>query len=80
MEVNVDDVVMPGDALKLDSINKTKEKIVLGPGLRREGETIFVCKSGVLKHRKPSIYYVDSYQRRLGNSIQTFHSNFTFSF
>jgi len=70
MEVNVGDVVMPGDRLKEDvAIAKKggrseKEIVILGPGLRREGDTVFVCKAGVLRKREPAVYYVDSYQKR----------------
>lgn len=64
MEVSVGDVVMPGDIVK-EIINTTdKERVILGPGLRRDGDVVFVCKAGELKKRKPSIYYVDSYQKR----------------
>jgi len=64
MQVTVDDVVMPGDAVKLDLPTNAREKIIIGPGLRRDGDTIYASKSGVLKKRAPAIYYVDSYQRR----------------
>ncbi|CAL7947660.1 unnamed protein product [Xylocopa violacea] len=64
MEVSVGDVVMPGDILKdITSINK-KETIILGPGLRREADTVFAYKAGVLKKVDPAVYYVDSYQKR----------------
>lgn len=69
MEVNVGDVVMPGDNLKsVMSIKKKgkeeKETVILGPGLRREDDNVFVCKAGILKKRDPAVYYVDSYQKR----------------
>ncbi|KAF7391775.1 hypothetical protein HZH68_011318 [Vespula germanica] len=64
MEVNVDDVVMPGDIVKDILKNDTKETVVLGPGLRREADTVFVCKAGILKKRPPAVYYVNSYQKR----------------
>ncbi|KAF7389250.1 hypothetical protein HZH66_010387 [Vespula vulgaris] len=44
--------------------NDTKETVVLGPGLRREADTVFVCKAGILKKRPPAVYYVNSYQKR----------------
>lgn len=69
MEVNVGDVVMPGDSLKNTMPVKKegkneKEIVILGPGLRREGDAVFICKAGVLKKREPAVYYVDSYQKR----------------
>ncbi|XP_043504990.1 exosome complex component RRP40 [Polistes fuscatus] len=63
MEVKVNDVVMPGDIVK-DIKNDAKEKIILGPGLRREADTVYICKAGTLKKRAPAIYYVDNYQKR----------------
>lgn len=58
----IGDLVMPGDIIKITT-EKPKEKIVLGPGLRRDGDIVYSCKAGVLKKRT-TIYYVDSYQRR----------------
>ncbi|XP_029037082.1 exosome complex component Rrp40 [Osmia lignaria lignaria] len=64
MEVTVGDIVMPGDAVKdIATINK-KETIVLGPGLRREADTVFAYKAGILRKTQPAVYYVDSYQKR----------------
>jgi len=65
----VGDVVMPGDSLsniapgKKEKRNE-KEIVILGPGLRREGDAVLVCKAGVLRKREPAVYYVDSYQKR----------------
>ncbi|KAL0125127.1 hypothetical protein PUN28_004339 [Cardiocondyla obscurior] len=69
MEINVDDTVMPGDSLgNVASLKKEgkneKEVVILGPGLRREGEAVLVCKAGILRKREPAVYYVDSYQKR----------------
>ncbi|XP_076654450.1 exosome complex component Rrp40 [Halictus rubicundus] len=64
MEVSVGDVAMPGDVMKdIATINK-KETIILGPGLRREFDTVFAYKAGILKKTNPAVYYVDSYQKR----------------
>jgi len=83
MEVSVDDVVMPGDSLK--DIKSTKkegknerENVILGPGLRREGDKVYVCKAGILKRRDPAVYYVDSYQKRYG-SIISFYPLYVFT-
>ncbi|XP_024869398.1 exosome complex component RRP40-like [Temnothorax curvispinosus] len=69
MEVDVGDVVMPGDSLNnITPLKKEgrseKEFVILGPGLRREGDSVLVCKAGVLRKRDPAVYYVDSYQKR----------------
>ncbi|KAF7989008.1 hypothetical protein HCN44_007318 [Aphidius gifuensis] len=58
------EIVMPGDTIKVATPQNPKEKIILGPGLRRDGDILYACKAGLLKFRTPSIYYVDSYQRR----------------
>lgn len=64
MEVSVGDVVMPGDTVKdVATINK-KETIILGPGLRREADTVYAFKAGILKKGESTIYYVDNYQKR----------------
>ncbi|XP_012272507.1 exosome complex component RRP40 [Orussus abietinus] len=65
MEVSVQDVAMPGDVIKeIFKSGGTKEKTILGPGLRRDGDVVYACKAGVVKKRDPSIYYIDSYQKR----------------
>lgn len=54
--------------IKTDTISLTEslkeEKIICGPGLRRNGDDVVVCKSGVLRHKNPNLYWVDSQQRR----------------
>ncbi|XP_029156173.1 uncharacterized protein LOC114928970 [Nylanderia fulva] len=40
-----------------------------GPGLRREGNTVYVCKAGILKKREPAVFYVDSYQKAFINLL-----------
>ncbi|XP_076232322.1 exosome complex component Rrp40 [Calliopsis andreniformis] len=64
MEVNVGDIVMPGDMVKDIATISKKETIILGPGLRREADTVFAYRAGVLKKTNPAVYYVDSYQKR----------------
>ncbi|XP_066591861.1 exosome complex component RRP40 [Prorops nasuta] len=60
---NINTVVMPGDIVDIINVNKST-KIILGPGLRRDSDIVYTCKAGVLKKREPSIFYVDSYQKR----------------
>lgn len=64
MEVSVGDVVVPGDVVKEITTTSEKERIILGPGLRRDGDLVFTTKAGVLRKRKPAVFYVDSYQKR----------------
>lgn len=62
MEVSVGDIAMPGDTVRDEG---ETDNIILGPGLRRDGRTMIVCKTGILKKRsKPIVYYVDCYQKR----------------
>ena len=72
MEVHIGDVVMPGDLVKEVFPSKGKIKVILGPGLRREGDNIFICKAGILKKRDPFIYYVNSYEKRYLISIKLY--------
>lgn len=65
---------MPGDSLKDVAPVKREGKnergiVILGPGLRREGDAVLVCKAGVLRKHEPAVYYVDSYQKRYGMSV-----------
>lgn len=59
-----DRIVMPGEVVKeaMDLAGKNK-KVVLGPGLRKQGQTILSSRSGVLK-RKANVFFVDSFQKR----------------
>ena len=65
-------VLLPGDVfsvVKTDTISLSdpvrEEKLVCGPGLRRNGDDVLVCKSGVLRSTRPGLYWVDSQQRRV---------------
>ncbi|XP_078116087.1 exosome complex component RRP40 [Sander vitreus] len=67
----VGEVLLPGDEFSLetdDTISLTErvkpEKVVCGPGLRRSGDRLLVCKSGVLRHKQPNMFWMDSQQRR----------------
>lgn len=58
------EVFMPGDIVENLKVSEKTSKAVLGPGLRQEAETIFVLKPGILRHREPNIYWIDSHQKR----------------
>ncbi|XP_071765365.1 exosome complex component RRP40 [Centroberyx gerrardi] len=67
----VGEVLLPGDEFSFESeetISLTDtvkaEKVVCGPGLRRNGDQVLVCKSGVLRHKQPNMFWIDSQQRR----------------
>lgn len=68
----VGEVLLPGDEFSFqtdDTISLTDtvkpEKVVCGPGLRRSGDRLLVCKSGVLRHKQPNTFWIDSQQRRV---------------
>ncbi|XP_035232673.1 exosome complex component RRP40-like [Stegodyphus dumicola] len=65
MERYVNDVVMPGDVLlELNTLEGAGEKIVFGPGLRRESDKIIASKCGILKQTSSKVFYVDNHQMR----------------
>lgn len=60
----VGDVMMPGDiADDVEQASQSK-KVILGPGLRRQGEKVIACKAGILKSKAPNTFWIDSYQKR----------------
>ncbi|XP_078267902.1 exosome complex component RRP40 isoform X2 [Rhinoraja longicauda] len=60
----VGDVVLAGDLLTFPAAHGAK--VLCGPGLRRQGSGLGLaaCKSGILRHKEPSVYWVDSQQKR----------------
>ena len=65
MDASVGNVVMPGDVIfDLDTLSPN-EKIIFGPGLRREDEKIFAMKCGILKRNSSNVYYIDNHQKRV---------------
>lgn len=72
LKEKVGEVLLPGDEFCFqtdDTISLTDpgrpEKVVCGPGLRRSGDRLLVCKSGVLRHKQPNMFWMDSQQRRV---------------
>ncbi|XP_030622567.1 exosome complex component RRP40 [Chanos chanos] len=65
----IGDVVLPGDIFSFElpvteDGSVKAEKIICGPGLRRNGDEVLVCKSGILRHKQPNLYWIDSQQKR----------------
>ncbi|KAL2089104.1 hypothetical protein ACEWY4_016003 [Coilia grayii] len=64
----IGEAVLPGDVFTLElpsPENKAKaEKLICGPGLRRDGDNVSVCKCGVLRHKPPNVFWIDSQQKR----------------
>jgi len=61
----IDSIVMCGDDVRqlVDKKDDTK-KVILGPGLRREGEKVTVIKSGIIRWKEPAVYWVDSHNKK----------------
>lgn len=64
MKVKVDDVVLPGDHCEEIITIGEKSRVILGPGLRKEIDQIYITKAGVLKKKVPNTYWVDNHQKR----------------
>lgn len=64
MDVSVGDVVLPGDHCDEISMIGAKNRVLLGPGLRKEIIGVFITKAGVLRRKAPNTFWVDSYQKR----------------
>ncbi|XP_006629821.1 exosome complex component RRP40 [Lepisosteus oculatus] len=63
----VGEVLLPGDVFSFESPgseSNIQDKVICGPGLRRNGDEILVCKSGILRHKEPNLYWIDSQQKR----------------
>ncbi|XP_063044125.1 exosome complex component RRP40 [Engraulis encrasicolus] len=64
----IGEAVVPGDVFTLDlpppESNIKPEKLICGPGLRRDGENVSVCKCGILRHKPPNVFWIDSQQKR----------------
>jgi len=56
-------VVIPGDDIR-QIINSNEKQVILGPGIRREGEKILIIKPGILRRKDPGVYWIDSHNKR----------------
>lgn len=68
----IGEVLLPGDVFTFEppapEFNVKPEKVVCGPGLRRDGDDVRVCKCGVLRHKAPNMFWIDSQQKRVSCS------------
>lgn len=72
LKEKVGQVLVPGDefcfgAEETISLSESAkpERAVCGPGLRRSGDRLVVMKSGVLRHKPPLTFWIDSQQKRV---------------
>ncbi|CAH1772438.1 unnamed protein product [Owenia fusiformis] len=61
---HVGKIFMPGDVLSNLQASQKSGKVVLGPGLKCDNDSVFVNKPGVLKHKEPNFYWIDSHQKK----------------
>lgn len=64
MKVSIGDVVLPGDYCEEICAVGEKSRVIIGPGLQKEIDHVYVTKAGVLKKKKPNTFWVDNYQKR----------------
>ncbi|RUS84246.1 hypothetical protein EGW08_007998 [Elysia chlorotica] len=66
MAAPIGNVVIPGDTFSLLQLqpNDEHKKILLGPGLKEEEAEIKVLRPGILRFRKPGVYWVDCHHKR----------------
>lgn len=58
-------VVLPGDVIQNLKESETSGKIILGPGLRREVDSVMSYRPGILTHKEPNVYWIDSHHKRV---------------
>ncbi|KAK7916237.1 hypothetical protein WMY93_011998 [Mugilogobius chulae] len=56
-------VCQPEDTLSL-SASARKDTAVCGPGLRRSGDRVTVCVSGLLRHKAPNVFWIQAHGKR----------------
>lgn len=55
-------IVLPGDVIDVD----TESTVVLGPGLRQEGDEVVATKAGILRHLETgNKWWIESNQKRV---------------
>lgn len=62
---SVGKVVLPGDTIEQLRESEATQKVIVGPGLRRQADSVVVSKPGILRFREPNVYWVDSHQKRV---------------
>lgn len=68
-EIADDRIVVPGEVINEHIVEhkNARHKIILGPGIRKEGNLKICSKAGLLKSKKsPDAYWIDSVQKRVG--------------
>lgn len=61
-------IVVPGERLNhlIDETKNKKNKIILGPGIRKDGQLKICSRAGHLRIKKsPDAFWIDSVQKRV---------------
>ena len=67
-------LALPGDEIEIKS--QENKQFVIGPGLRKDNQnSIVAMKCGFLK-RKENFYWIDSFQKRVGNIFSLSNRHF----
>ena len=46
-----------------------QQHVILGPGLRREGEKVMVTRPGVLRTKAPAVFWVGKLPNSVGGTV-----------
>ena len=70
-------LALPGDEIEIKK--RENREIVIGPGLRKDNQdSIVAVKSGILKKKENTFYWIESHQKRV--NLQTYTNYFVPSF
>ena len=67
---HVGQISLPGEIIGNLKESEKTAKVLVGPGLRQEEESIIVSKSGVLRFKEPNFYWIDYHIKRVCNFIK----------
>lgn len=59
-------ILNPGNKVTdlIDQLNESNKPAKLGPGLYSREDEVYACKSGILKYKKPNMFWVNCHQKR----------------
>lgn len=65
----VGDVVLPGDEVLCCEGSSPDTKILLGPGLRQDSNSVIAVKPGIVRGGRSNTFWVESHEKRVNNNI-----------
>ena len=59
-------ILNPGNKVThlIDELKESNKPAKLGPGLYCKDDEVYACKSGILKYKKPNLFWVNCHQKR----------------